>query len=76
MFNTRPSVVYGFHGLDRDIALKILNGKEDFIHSTNEYDWLGPGIYFWENNYERAKQWAEDASRSKRSSVGSVVISS
>jgi hypothetical protein len=27
--------------------------------STNLYDWLGNGIYFWENNAERAYQWAE-----------------
>lgn len=26
--------------------------------STNEYDWLGNGIYFWENSHQRALDWA------------------
>jgi hypothetical protein len=28
--------------------------------SRNDYDWLGHGIYFWENNYHRALEWALD----------------
>src|SRR5690606_9876002 len=28
--------------------------------SENAYDWLGHGIYFWENNYQRALQFARD----------------
>jgi hypothetical protein len=28
------------------------------LASKNPWDWLGYGIYFWENNYERALQWA------------------
>jgi hypothetical protein len=27
--------------------------------STNSYDWLGEGIYFWEHSPARAMQWAE-----------------
>jgi hypothetical protein len=28
--------------------------------STNEWDWLGHGIYFWEHAPERAFRWAEE----------------
>ena len=28
--------------------------------SKERYDWLGNGFYVWENNYERALQWAHD----------------
>jgi hypothetical protein len=28
--------------------------------SENEYDWLGHGIYYWENNQERARQFAKE----------------
>jgi hypothetical protein len=28
--------------------------------SQNDYDWLGPGVYFWEANPERARQFAEE----------------
>ena len=32
---------------------------EPFRASDNDYDWLGPGIYFWESNPERALNWAK-----------------
>jgi len=52
----------------RNIALEgIKKGmtREEAIQSLKEtgiqkYDWLGHGMYFWENNYARALQWAED----------------
>jgi hypothetical protein len=28
--------------------------------STNEWDWLGHGIYFWEHSPERALRWAQE----------------
>lgn len=69
MYSRRPSFVFGFHGLDRALAFDILNGKTPFRHSNNSYDWLGHGIYFWENSLERARQYAEEDSRRKRSPI-------
>lgn len=64
MYSSKPAVVYGFHGMDKEAALRILNHESEFRHSNNAYDWLGSGVYFWENNYERARQYAvEDSSR-------------
>ncbi len=64
MYTKKPSFVYGFHGLDKEVALKILNKQIDFKTSHNEYDWLGNGIYFWENNFKRAEKYAiEDSKR-------------
>ena len=37
--------------------------------SDHDYDWLGHGIYFWENNSIRALQWAQDNSRRKDSTI-------
>lgn len=66
MYSTKPSYVFGFHGLDKKIACDILNQKAEFKLSNNDHDWLGYGVYFWENNYERAKQYAiEDMKRAK-----------
>ena len=66
MYSAKPSFVYGFHGLDKEIALRILNQEDNFRPSENSYDWLGSGIYFWENNYQRAIQYAiEDSQRNK-----------
>ena len=41
------------------MAEKLLGGV-DFRPSKNDYDWLGPGIYFWEANPVRAKKFAEE----------------
>ena len=60
MYSSKPSIVYGFHAIDKFAGLKILNQEDQFEPSSNEYDWLGPGIYFWENNLERARQYAEE----------------
>lgn len=66
MYQTKPSFVFGFHGLDRQVGFDVLNQNKVFKHSSNAYDWLGDGVYFWENNYERAVQYAvEDSKRPK-----------
>lgn len=69
MYSSKPSIIYGFHGLDKSIALEILNQRTDFRPSHNDYDWLGDGVYFWENNYERAKAYADIASARSGSSI-------
>jgi len=74
MYNAKPSIIYGFHGTDRDIALKILNQQDNFYHSNNDYDWLGQGVYFWENNLERAKQYAEEDSKRSNSKIQNPFV--
>jgi len=39
--------------------MKVLTGKEPLKHSANSYDWLGHGVYFWENSPSRAMEFAE-----------------
>ncbi len=69
MYTNKPSFIYGFHGLDKDIAFEILNGRTDFKQSNHDYDWLTHGTYFWENNYERAKQYAVEDSKRANSKI-------
>ena len=52
--------VYGFHGCQRTIADKLLSGEKIFRVSENKFDWLGHGIYFWENDWPRANVWATE----------------
>jgi hypothetical protein len=52
------SFIFGYHGCDRRIGESILAGQTTLQKSENNYDWLGPGIYFWETNPERALQFA------------------
>ncbi len=49
----------GFHGCDRSVGERILSGRQKHLKvSTNPYDWLGSGAYFWENDSDRALHWA------------------
>lgn len=41
--------------------------------SDKPYDWLGHGIYFWENNYDRALQWAKDKEKRNQISKAAVI---
>lgn len=41
------------------MAENILSGSSTHLRSSqNEYDWLGHGIYFWENSPARALEYA------------------
>jgi hypothetical protein len=50
--------VYGYHGTSQTKATSIL--KNGFLASDNDYDWLGTGIYFFQDAPMRAKQWATE----------------
>ena len=58
-----PSFVLGYHGCDSEVGERVLAGEMELKPSTNPYDWLGTGIYFWENNPGRALAWARMAAR-------------
>ncbi len=59
MYSSPVALILGFHGCDREVGERILQGKVSHLRkSENRYDWLGHGIYFWENNPERALQFA------------------
>lgn len=59
MYASLPNIVIGFHGCDRKVFERILYGHEELKPSKNDYDWLGNGVYFWEQNLERAWEWAK-----------------
>ncbi len=58
MYSILPSFVLAFHGCDKSVAETVLTGKSDLHPSRNKYDWLGEGIYFWENSPARAMTYA------------------
>ena len=59
MYSHKYNLILGFHGCDEDLRNKVVSGLEFLKESHNEYDWLGHGIYFWENNPDRALEWSE-----------------
>jgi hypothetical protein len=57
-----PQIIFGYHGCDESTLRMVLDGGE-LKPSVNAYDWLGHGIYFWENSQVRALNWAQDMAR-------------
>jgi hypothetical protein len=58
MYSRGSGIVYGFHGCDKSVAKEVINLKQPLKESINKYDWLGNGIYFWENSPSRALEFA------------------
>jgi hypothetical protein len=56
-----PGWVLGYHGCDIKTAHAALTDAKTHLEpSRNSWDWLGDGVYFWENDPVRALQFAED----------------
>jgi len=66
MYSAGTGIVYRFHGCDRSFGKKIINQKLTLKNSKNEYDWLGNGMYFWENSPSRALEYAENLKENPR----------
>ena len=76
IYSNYPTVVLGFHGCEREVGEDILSGKVSHLKkSENSYDWLGHGIYFWENSPSRAKEFAENKKGIKDPFIIGAVVS-
>jgi len=73
MYKSYPLLVFGFHGCERSVAEKVLSGEAELQPSDNPYDWLGTGIYFWENAPERALLWAKEQKKKAPYVIGAVI---
>jgi hypothetical protein len=54
-------LVVAYHGCDIATRDALVEGRTRLLPSTNPYDWLGDGIYFFESDWRRAMQFAEAA---------------
>lgn len=72
LYNDRGNLAIGFHGCTKDVAMKLISNPADIKLSENDYDWLGSGFYIWENNLERAREWAIDTHGENGAVVGVV----
>ncbi|MFV2081667.1 MAG: hypothetical protein ACC669_07365 [bacterium] len=68
MYTSYPFFVLGFHGCDKNLAEEVFSGKERLKPSANKYDWLGNGVYFWEQNPLRALEYAQHLKENPRKS--------
>jgi len=73
MYDIKPNLIIGFHGCDADTCHQLLNNPNHIKISREPHDWLGHGMYFWENNYERAAQWAESKKAQGRIKAPAVI---
>lgn len=73
MYQKLPNLILGFHGCSRDVFERVVFQGESLKASENDYDWLGHGIYFWEQNYQRAWEWANVRYGSNGAVIGSVL---
>lgn len=77
MSRLHTSFVLGYHGCFREAGEKILAGLSSLGPSENDYDWLGPGVYFWESDPRRAWEWAKNKVARKRAGepfvMGAVI---
>ncbi len=77
MYTTRPGLILGFHGCDKSLVNDVLTGGKTLLGSDNEYDWLGHGVYFWENSVARACEYAhhlKDNPRISRSPIEEPAV--
>lgn len=77
MISSPHATAIGYHGCEKRIGLDIVAGVAKINFSTNDYDWLGNGAYFWENNLDRAKQWSSQQKRRNKINepfvIGAVI---
>lgn len=73
MYSSRANLLIGFHGCDETVAHDLLIKPNKIKISEKPFDWLGHGFYVWENNYDRALQWAKDKEKRGEISKASVI---
>ena len=73
MYNNRSNLYIGFHGCDEAVRNELVNNPNTIKISEKPFDWLGHGFYVWENNQERALQWAKDKQKVGKIEKASVV---
>ena len=76
LYTNYPNMILGFHGCEQSVGEKLLRGEDRHLTpSENDYDWLGKGIYFWENNPSRALDFAISVKKLKKPFVIGAIIS-
>lgn len=66
LYQRHPSFVLGFHGTEESLVDKVVAGKTDHLKkSDGKFEWLGHGIYFWENDPQRGMEWAQSGGNPK-----------
>lgn len=78
LYRWQPAFVLGFHGSDKSVVDKVVGSPSKGLNkSENTTEWLGHGVYFWENDPARALDWAKHGRTrgevNKPSVVGAII---
>jgi hypothetical protein len=73
IYSEYPGLLFGFHGCRKDVYSAVIRKSRPLEPSNNSYDWLGSGIYFWENSYARAFDWAVARYEGDAAVIGAVI---
>lgn len=73
MSRLHTSFVLGYHGCERDLAFELVARRKKMEPSNKPYDWVGPGVYFWESDPQRAWEWATGRYPDNPGVVGAVI---
>lgn len=65
-------VVVGFHGTTRERAESIVEGGFN-EPSKHDWEWLGNGVYFWQDGPYRAQEWAWEWTVERHGGEAAVV---
>lgn len=72
LYSDRGNLSLGFHGCKSSVAEKLISTPGEIKISQNKWDWLGSGFYIWENNMERALEWAKNQYGEEGAVIGVV----
>lgn len=78
LYQHQPSFILGFHGTDRTVVDKAVSREiTQLDRSEDTTEWLGHGVYFWENDPARAIEWAKNGKTKGKittpDAVGAVI---
>jgi hypothetical protein len=63
--------VYGYHGTSLTFAQQIITNG--FKVSNNDYDWLGTGVYFFQDAPVRAWEWSKQQYPDQPAVIQSII---
>lgn len=64
----------GFHGTEHKVVDQVVSRATSHLKTSDgRYEWLGHGIYFWENDPQRGLEWAQHGNTKKKVSAPEVV---
>lgn len=77
LYQRHPAFVLGFHGTERKLVSKLVSQRtkrtRHLKKSDGIHEWIGHGIYFWENDPQRGLEWAQDGNAKHKIKEPDVV---